>query len=352
MIRYSGSKSKIIDKILLIVDEYRPSVVMDGFAGSVRVSKALKQSGYSVICNDINEWSYIFGQCFLLNKQPSQYYTEKINHLNNLQPIDGWYSNNYGGIDNNGSSIQFDSKKRMWQLHNTMLLDAIRDEIDIISDNEIEKSVLLTGLILALDKVDNTMGHQTSYLREWSPRSYKKLELQVPDFIIDNNKHQVYQDDIFDLLDRQQADLYYFDPPYGSNNDQTPTTRVRYTSYYHIWKTIILNDKPDVFGASNRRCDSRDKYSVSIFEEYKKVDGKFIAEQAIDNLIGKVASGVIVMSYNNNGRVPVELLKDKFDKCISFDHKSNTMTNMTTNKQWVNINHNTNQEYLFIKDKR
>ena len=50
-----------------------------------------------------------------------------------------------------------DGKKRIWQIHNTMKLDAIREEIENIAKNEIEKSVLLTSLMLAMDKVDSTL---------------------------------------------------------------------------------------------------------------------------------------------------------------------------------------------------
>mgnify|MGYP003323534887 CR=1 FL=1 len=32
----------------------------------------------------------------------------------------------------------------------------------------IEKSVLITSLILSMDKVSNDMGHQVSYLKKWT----------------------------------------------------------------------------------------------------------------------------------------------------------------------------------------
>ena len=61
-------------------------------------------------------------------------------------------------------AIHKDGKKKMWQLHNTMKLDAIREEIDKIINNEIEKAVLLTSLIIAMDKVDSSVGHHV-YLK-------------------------------------------------------------------------------------------------------------------------------------------------------------------------------------------
>ena len=47
---------------------------------------------------------------------------------------------------------------------------------------------------------------------------------------------------------RSDVDLAYYDPPYGSNNDKMPPSRVRYASYYHVWTTIIQNDRPELFG--------------------------------------------------------------------------------------------------------
>ena len=61
-----------------------------------------------------------------------------------------------------------------------MKLDAIREYIECNNFNEIDKNVLLTSLIFALDKVDNTLGHFTSYLSNWSARSYNDLILTVP----------------------------------------------------------------------------------------------------------------------------------------------------------------------------
>ena len=74
-----------------------------------------------------------------------------------------------------------------------MKLDAIRDEIDIIASDEIEKSILLTSLIIGLDKVDNTVGHQVSYVKKWSDRSYNTLKLEKPKLIIGDQNYNVYQ---------------------------------------------------------------------------------------------------------------------------------------------------------------
>lgn len=154
-------------------------------------------------------------------------------------------------------------------MHNANKLDAIREEIDRLELDEDEKNVALTSLILALERVDSTLGHYVSYLNEWSPRSYKTMQLEVPRIIQTGKKHEVYNADTVDLAAHIDADVAYFDPPYGSNNEKMPPSRVRYESYYHIWKTIILNRSAQTVRCGMRE-DSSDTVGGSEFEEFRK----------------------------------------------------------------------------------
>ena len=172
-IKYSGSKLKLLPYILSVIKSLRvknPPIkrIFDGFSGTTRVSQALAKSGYQVISNDVAVWSKVFGECYLKGKV-TEGLQEKIDYLNSLRGQTAWFTKHYGGEAKDGSAVHSDGKKKIWQIHNTKKLDAIRPEIDKISDHSIERSVLLTSLILALDKVDNTLGHYASYLREWSP---------------------------------------------------------------------------------------------------------------------------------------------------------------------------------------
>jgi hypothetical protein len=96
---------------------------------------------------------------FELNAAPTKTYQPLIDHLNGLPPADGWFTEHYGGT----------GLKKPWQKKNTRRLDAIREEIDRLQLDEVTKAVAITSLILALDRVDNTLGHFASYLNEWSP---------------------------------------------------------------------------------------------------------------------------------------------------------------------------------------
>ena len=355
-IKYTGSKREILPVLLELIKPLNVKTVLDGFSGTTRVSQALKQAGYTVYANDIADWSKVFGECYLLNRKPASYYLPLIDHLNNLPGKYGWFSENYGGEPNGGSATQKDGRKRIWQLHNTKKLDAIRDEIDKIAKDKIEKSVLLTSLIIAMDKVDSSVGHQVSYLKRWAPRAYNTMKMEVPRLIIDDKQHQVYQEDIFDLADDIEVDLAYYDPPYGSSNELMPPSRVRYASYYHIWKTICLNDKPKLVGVANRREDVGDTVSGSIFEEFRKNDrGQYIVIETIEKLIKNTPAKYVVLSYNNNGRATFQAIKDILEnlkKKISIfemDYKKNVMATITrTTNEWINEKNGANKEYLFI----
>jgi adenine-specific DNA-methyltransferase len=222
----------------------------------------------------------------------------------------------------------------------------------------VDKAVALTSLILALDKVDSTLGHFVSYLQDWSPRSYKELLLKVPRVFVNDRTNQVYRRDIFDLVLDIQVDLAYYDPPYGSNNDKMPPSRVRYSSYYHLWTTICLNDKPELFGKAKRRKDTSDTISASIFEEFRKNDnGSFIAVEAIERLIRLSAAKWIILSYSSGGRATAEELNDVLRNngnildVIEVDYKKNVMSGMKWTNQWVRDSQKPNREFLFLIEK-
>lgn len=346
-IKYAGSKLKVLPYIISAISDLKIKKVMDGFAGTTRVAQAFSKLGFDTISSDLSDWSEVFGNCYLLNQYPTKHYSEIIAHLNSLEGYDGWFTEHYGGDANSTMKCPFQKK-------NTRKLDAIRDEIDKLGLNEIEKSVMLTSLILALDSVDSTMGHYVSYLADWSPRSFNDLKLKIPLLHTKHGNNQVIKDDIFNIIPTLDVDLAYFDPPYGSNNEKMPPSRVRYSSYYHIWTTVIRNDKPALFGKVNRRNDSRDNISSSIFEEYRKgEDGHYIAMKAIDRLIHETRAKYVLLSYSSSGRATKEELFSILNsagellKSIEIDYKKNVMSTMRWTNDWINSD-GPHHEYLFL----
>ncbi len=355
-IKYAGSKLKLLPYITQMVDSVRPRTIFDGFSGTTRVAQALAGAGYYVVTNDLAIWSKEFANCYLLNNQPANYYDELIAHLNGLQGTYGWFSENYGGHPNDGCAVQTDGLKKPWQLHNTLKLDAIREEIDSLNLDGIERAVALTSLILALDKVDNTIGHYASYLKRWSPRSYNSLLLEVPGMHIRSSPNQVFHGDIFDVLEEAEADLAYFDPPYGSNNEKMPPSRVRYAAYYHLWKTVCLNDRPALFGKARRRKDSSDAATLNPFEDFRRnaETGRFVAAEAIEKLISKAKANYVLLSYSSGGRATASELHKILEsqgeilRVVEVNYRKNVMADMKWTNDWVREAEEPHREFLFL----
>jgi adenine-specific DNA-methyltransferase len=363
-IKYTGSKLKLLPHILSMSKKASagPSTaaVFDGFSGSGRVSQAYAKSGYTVYANDAAPYSKVFNTAFLMNTMPPKSYQPLIDHLNALQPVDGWFTEHYGGDGFHRESNKGDGLKKPWQKKNTRKLDAIREEIDRLKLDEVTRAVAITSLILALDQVDNTIGHFASYLSEWSPRSYNDMKLKVPGLWINKKQNSAMNYDVFEAVKRlpEGIRIAYFDPPYGSNNEKMPPSRVRYASYYHIWTTICLNDKPPLFGKAKRRADTSDTIAASVFEDFRKgPSGKFVAIEAIEKLIRETQADYFILSYSSGGRATADELKGilnshgRIIEIKKIDYKKNAMSAMSWTNDWTRDTGGKNYEYLFMMEK-
>jgi adenine-specific DNA-methyltransferase len=357
-IKYAGSKLRLLPSILQLAGRVDAHTVLDGFSGSTRVTQAFAKLGYRVIANDVAAWSEVLGTCYLLNRRCATAYEKLVAHLNSLKPIDGWFTENYGGLANGGLALQPDGLKKPWQIHNTRKLDAIRDEIDRLALPRVDRAVALTSLLLALDEVDNSLGHFAAYLRHWSPRSYKELVLRVPGVFSSDEDHEVVRGDIFDALSGASVDLAYFDPPYGSNNEKMPSSRIRYAAYYHLWTTVCLNDHPVLFGKAKRRADSSDTIAGSVFEDFRRDDnGRSVAIEAISRLIEETSAKWIILSYSSGGRATANELNETLSSngrilgMLAIDYKKNVMAGMKWTNEWVRDAEIPNREFLFLLEK-
>ncbi len=197
-----------------------------------------------------------------------------------------------------------------------------------------------------------------SYLKEWSTRSYKQLDLKIPRICPVDGRHQVYRQDVFELCKSVETDLTYLDPPYGSNNEKMPPSRIRYASYYHIWTTVILNDKPDISGKALRRTDSSDRIAGSVFEEFRKHEnGRFIVVEAIDRLLSSIKSRWIILSYSSGGRATAAELDDVLTThgtildIVELEYRKNVMAKMRWTNEWLRDAKEGNREFMFLIEK-
>jgi adenine-specific DNA-methyltransferase len=137
-----------------------------------------------------------------------------------------------------------------------------------------------------------------------------------------------------------------------------PPSRVRYQSYYHVWKTVILNDEPDVFGAASRRADTSDTVAGSVFEEFRQgPSGRFIVIESIDRLIGETECPFVALSYSNGGRATAAELDDvlkshgNIRQVVKLEYKRNVMSGMRWTNEWLRDSEGKNVEYIFLLER-
>lgn len=293
-IKYIGSKRTLVDYILNIVQDIGDvETILDGFSGTTRVGQMFRNNDYVVYTNDVSEYSYAFGKCYI-EASKSDFSLKELdsilNKLNNVEPVDGGILTTYysGGSTSYKKNEKIKNEIMFWQRKNTMKADAIRNIIEDYRDNENLYYTLITSLILALDKVDNTVGVQQAFLKNsWSKRSYNDLNLVAPMTLLNFTKGKAYKSDINDLVRNIKMDLAYYDPPYTSHN---------YSSYYHIWDTLVKNKIDKTSGITNRSAEvNKSDYN------YKNK-----ALNTFTDLLKNTNSKYILISYNNEGIISYE----------------------------------------------
>ena len=349
-VKYIGSKSNLLDPILEVVNKYVPMppgrkpIMLDVFTGTTRVAQAFRQKGWNTITSDLSWASEVYAKTFLQTNS-NKHLEPVIEKLNKIKPKSGWITQNYCDVKSEDGTVV-----RVWQPKNGMKADAIRDEIEKQFKqgkiNDQEKSTLVTSLIFALDKVDNTVGIQQAYLKKWCTRSHNDLNLILPKVVTvrpqPQSKHVV--GDCLSIP-YESADLAYLDPPYSSHT---------YFSYYHIWDSIARWDKPEVGLKTHRRIDrvtSSDEYDETMSSPW---NSKVKALKAFETLLARLPARYILTSYSNESIVPIN---DLINLCRKFgpihveeiDYKRHIMSQLISNTE---VDMNETKEYLILLKKK
>ena len=339
MIKYIGSKRTLIPSILNAVRQVDGAcTVIDLFSGTSRVGHALKASGYRVLSNDYNAYALTLARCYvqadaediLLNA------TRLINELNKIKGVAGYFTDT------------FCVRSRFFQPKNGERIDAIREEIARKCLEPELESVLLTSLMEAADRVDSTTGLQMAYLKNWAPRSYNDLELRVPQLLprAKNGKGVAYGMDVFHALPILEGDVAYIDPPYNQRS---------YLGNYHIWESLVLWDKPIVYGVACKRIDVRQKKSVFNSRPQFRL--------AMRRLLEGVRARVLIVSFSNEGYLSCEemegMIKELYSgvkiDVIENDYKRYVGAKIgiynPKGEKVGKVSHTNNKEFLYVINK-
>lgn len=304
---YIGSKYSLLDFIYETISEvtgYRSGdeyVFADLFAGTSVVGASYRKKGCKVISNDIQYYSYVISKYFIESSQKID--DSIVNDLNALDGVEGFIFNNYC----NGSG----SGRNYFTDYNGKKCDAIRIEIERLFKNNIisEETYfgLLAGLINSIDKYANTASVYGAFLKKVKKSAQKQFYLEIlPE--ISGPKGKVYNEDINKLITRVQGDVLYLDPPYNSR---------QYCSNYHVLETIARYDNPVLRGKTGLR---------SANEQKSKYCSKKTLESEFEYLIKNAEFKYIFLSYNNEGLMSVEKIKDIMSnygvyKCFTKSYK-------------------------------
>ena len=323
--RYLGNKFKLLPFIDRIVKQECKNIntVADIFAGTGVVCSLFK--GKKLILNDLLYSNYITYDAWFGSE-----YVDKVKVYSLIKNYNDMSvtENNY--MSENFSNTFFcesDCKK----------IGYIRENINTLYDdgyiNKREKSVLITALLYAMDRVANTCGHYDAYIR--NSKFEKKLELYMLEISNENNPNNIfYKQDANELVKTIEADLVYIDPPYNSR---------QYCDAYHLLENVALWEKPKVEGVARKMDRSKLK------SEYCTNS----AVNAFEDLIRNIKAKYILLSYNNmankgndrsNSKISdddiLRILKNKGEvKVFSEKYKA-----FTTGKTSINDN----EERLFL----
>lgn len=313
-IKYLGSKKSLLPFIGQVVMDLGVKTALDCFSGTTRVAQYLRQIGIATTTSDLSWATTHYAQTFVHNKD-NRHLSEFVKEMNQIAPYRGWLTENYSGIDVNEER----EDGRCFQPKNTMKADAARDYIDTLDLEPWEQSTLITSVIRALDSVDNTVGVQQAYLKQWCKRSYNDIRFDLPP-CIDGLTSVHLQGDCL-KLQYDECDLAYVDPPYSPHS---------YSTYYHIWDSIAAWDKPKTALKARRRLDRVTKsadYDEGMESPWYRASKSL---PAFSTLLSRLPAKHILISYNDESIVAKD---DLLDLCLEFgsvslkeiDYKRNIM---------------------------
>ena len=325
---YIGSKNKLSSFLKESIHgvagrDLSNKVFCDIFAGTGAVARSFKTQVQSVISNDIEYYGFVLNKNYIENHEQINNTQQYIDELNNLPQKKGFIYQNYclGG----GTGRQYFSDE------NGQKIDTIRKKINQwkkskkINDNLYY--FLLASLLESADKVANTASIYGAYLKHLKKSAQKSLILTPAIFELNDNHHQVFNEDANMLIKKIEGDILYLDPPYNHR---------QYGANYHILNTIAKYDKFIPRGKTGLRDYVRSDYCK-----------KATVAESFEDLIKNANFKYIFLSYNNEGLMNADTVKSIMQKYGKYDLTTTQYQRFKADSNRYNKTNKTT-EYLHI----
>ncbi len=297
--KYLGSKVRLLDFIEreIVAAAGEVGSFFDGFAGTGVVADRMRSYTSRLTLVDNLASNYSINRAFFTSSEANvriAYVADALRELNQLESAHGYAAEHYGG--------------RYFTHDNAGRIDAIRDQIALrMRDRDCtgqEQHVLIASLLLAVDKVANTVGQYDAYLKNLGSRTYDEngrhlvdsnvyapLRLRMPVLRFAAGA-TVLRADVNEVAGDHEADVAYLDPPY---NDR------QYVDCYHVLENIARWTKPPLHGKT--RKFERD----ALKSDYSR---RRTARAVFAHLVERIRARLIVVSYSNEGLMSVDDLKE------------------------------------------
>jgi len=291
MIKYLGSKRRLVPALAVLADASGAGTALDLFCGTTRVSQAFKARGIRTTAVDSARFAHVLARCYVATDPDADpeftaALAAAVDELNALPGRAGYVTQT------------FCVEARFFRPENGTRIDAVRDAIEERYAGTPLWPVLLTSLLEAADRVDSTTGLQMAYLKQWAPRAARPLTLRVPDLL--TGPGRALQGDARALAGSPElghVDLAYLDPPYNQH---------RYDANYHVWETLVAWDAPDHYGIACKRAELRDPVTRSAF------NGRRTMPLALADVVSRLDADVLALSYNNESWLSFAELHELF----------------------------------------
>lgn len=313
--RYLGNKSRHLEFIYEAVVDcadaigVRSPAVFDAFGGTGAVSQFLNRAGHRVVSNDMSDYGHKLCYCRNTVVQRDLAFEglemgvlDVIAALNACR-IRGFIYYNYS------PNAELAHERKYFTNANAEAIDGARTQIEEwrgqAKITAQEYAFLVALLIESASLYSNIPGTYGAFNAKWDPRSTRpfSIDATLAPRLVAAHSHPTFNRDVRDLVGEVECDILYLDPPYNERD---------YSMYYHVLETISCYDSPEL---KDNKTGTKKEYNRS------KWCSKALCVAELEYVVAHTRAQCVVMSYNNEGIIPIANIEAVFEKYGTYSVK-------------------------------